>query len=441
MAISLGLQYWRAAVSSQLRHESACRQSRGMGSKGAVTTMGISCSRYGPELSASPTTLWDKSCSRNIWELYPFGRRKKENRRQEGAYKITTRDICMYVRWIRAHIPICLPVCVCVCVSLHGCDFLLYKLTSFHGSSADKQSCIHVALWRSRQFSSLSVQCILMPAFWFPFFLPESPYDSSSDKGQCDRLRCGQWNLLLFHLQQLHANYFRIVFWFLRLGSWAWSSLAHPLATWLSYWVKGMLPCPSSCTIFLTELIHFRMWWNVSLSTTSFSNSSCGLKGVSSHLTWPFAFSYRGISGQSPLKVSQGWVQEKAEAGYLASQSGGCLMLMPLGLEISPLVKSLCSCLLHSTGPLPNGVFQKTQGKEAKTSHDRILDIMWQYFHYVLLTVKPRSCRLIHPFLEASPHGLRAVTYRRSGSSLCRLAARHPLKSSSHASTGEVELQ
>lgn len=271
----------------------------------------------------------------------------------------------MYVRWIRARIPICLPVCVCVCVSLHGHDFLLYKLTSFHGSSADKQSCMHVALWRSRQFSSSSAS-VYSDASFLISFLPESPYDTSSDKGQCDQLRRGQWNLLLFHLQQLHANYFRIVFWFLRLGSWAWSSLAHPLATWMSFWVKGMLPCPSSCAIFPTELIHFRMWWNVSLSTTSFSNSSCGLKGVSLHLTWPFAFSYRGISGWSPLKISQGWVQERAEAGYLSSQLGGCLMLMPLGLEISPLVKPLCSCLLHSTWPFPKGVFQKIQGKEAR---------------------------------------------------------------------------
>lgn len=40
MAINPGLQYWRDAVSSQLRHESGFRQSRRMGSKGAVTTMG-----------------------------------------------------------------------------------------------------------------------------------------------------------------------------------------------------------------------------------------------------------------------------------------------------------------------------------------------------------------------------------------------------------------
>lgn len=124
------------------------------------------CSRYGPEPSASPTTPWDKSCSGNIWKLYPFGRRKKENRRQEGAYKVTTRDICMYVRWIRARVPICLPVCV----SLHGRDFPLYKWTSFHGgSSADKQSCMRVALWRSRQFSSSSTSVYSDASFWFPF--------------------------------------------------------------------------------------------------------------------------------------------------------------------------------------------------------------------------------------------------------------------------------
>lgn len=70
------------------------------------------CCRYGPELSTSPTTLWDKSCSGKIWELYPFGRCKKENRRQEGAHRVTTRDVCKYVRWIRARVPICLPVCV-----------------------------------------------------------------------------------------------------------------------------------------------------------------------------------------------------------------------------------------------------------------------------------------------------------------------------------------
>lgn len=84
------------------------------------------------------------------------------------------------------------------------------------------------------------------------------------------------------------------------------------------------------------------------------------------------------------------------------------------------------------------GSFSEDPGEGSKTSHDRILDIMWQYFHHVLFAVKPRSCRSIYPFLEASPHGLSAVTHRRSGSSLCRLAARHPLKTSSH---GEAVLQ
>lgn len=316
------------------------------------------CSRYGPELSASPTTLWDKSCSGNIWELYPFKRCKKENRRQEGAYKVTTRDICMYVRWICGYVLICLPVCV----SLHGCDFPLYKLTSFHESSADKQSCMHVALWHSRQFSSSSTS-VDSDASFLISVLPESPYDTSSDKGQCDWLQCGQWDSLLFHLQQLHVDYFRIVFWFLRLGSWAQSSLAHPLVACLSYWAKGLLPCPSSCTVFLTELIHFRTWWNVSLSASSFSDSSCGLRGVSSHLAWPFAFSYSGFSASlTGVGAGESW----SRVSGLWGGGGGCLMLMPLGLEISPLVKPECNCLLPSTWPLPGGVFQKTQGKEAR---------------------------------------------------------------------------
>lgn len=167
------------------------------------------------------------------------------------------------------------------------------------------------------------------------------------------------------------------------------------------------------------------MWWNVSLSTTSFSNSSCGLGGVSSHLAWPFAFSYRGISGWSPLKVSQGWVQERAEAGYLASQ-WGCLMLMPLRPEISPLVKLLCSPLLHSPWPLPERVFQKTQGKEARLLMNESWTLCDNISTTFCLLWSQEAIGWFTPFLGASPHGLRAVTYWRSGSSLCRVADRSP---------------
>lgn len=104
---------------------------------------------------------------------------------------------------------------------------------------------------------------------------------------------------------------------------------AHPLACW-SYEAKGLLLCPSSCKVFLTELIHFRMWWNASLSTTSFSNSSCGLRGFSSHLTWDLAFSYSQILGWSPLKALQGWVCERPAVWCLACQ-WGCLTLMYFG--------------------------------------------------------------------------------------------------------------
>lgn len=109
------------------------------------------CSRYGPELSASPTTLWDNSCSGNTWEIYPFRRRKRKTEGKKGPTKsLPGTFVCMWGGSVHVSLYACL------CVSLHRRDFPLYKWTSFHGSSADKQSCMHVALWRSRQFSSSS---------------------------------------------------------------------------------------------------------------------------------------------------------------------------------------------------------------------------------------------------------------------------------------------
>lgn len=184
---------------------------------------------------------------------------------------------------------------------------------------------------------------------------------------------------------------------------------AHPLACW-SYEAKGLLLCPSSCKVFLTELIHFRMWWNASLSTTSFSNSSCGLRGFSSHLTWDLAFSYSQILGWSPLKALQGWVCERPAVWCLACQ-WGCLTLMYFGAWYLPRGEYLMwlSPAQHQTSSW-GSVSEDPRGG-GKTAHDLILDIMWQYFHYVLFAVKPRDCRLNHSFLEASSHGLSAMMH------------------------------
>lgn len=180
------------------------------------------------------------------------------------------------------------------------------------------------------------------------------------------------------------------------------------------------------------------MWSNVALSTTSFSNSSCGLRGVSSHLAWPFVFNYRGISGWSPLKVSQAGMGAEESWSRVSGLSGVMPDADAFGAWSLPLGEARLQLSLTQHLTSSQGSFSEDPREGSKTSYDWVLDIMWQYFHYVLFAVKPRSCRSIHPFLEASPRGLRAVTYRRSGSSLCRLAA---LKSSSHARIGEEVFQ
>lgn len=178
------------------------------------------------------------------------------------------------------------------------------------------------------------------------------------------------------------------------------------------------------------------MWSNVSLSTTSFPNSSCGWEGLA-HIS----------PGLLPLTT------EGSQARVLSrSHRDGCRRelkqgIWPLrgdawcrcfwGLK-SPPWWSLYAAVSYTASDLsPREFFRRSKGRKQDFS-DWVLDIMLQCFYYVLFAVKPRNCRSIHLFLEASARGLRAVTYRRSGSSLCRLAA---LKSSSHARIGEEVFQ
>lgn len=156
---------------------------------------------------------------------------------------------------------------------------------------------------------------------------------------------------------------------------------------------------------------------------------------------------WEGLTHISPGLLSL--ATERSQVGVLSrSHRDGCRRelkqgIWPLRGEVFgawslPLGEARMQLSLTQHLTSSQGSFSEDPRERSKTSHDWVLDIMWQYFHYVLFAVKPRNCRSIHPFLEASPRGLRAVTYRRSGSSLCRLAA---LKSSSHARIGEEVFQ